>query len=69
MCDNSKKGKGTTTYPTNLYLKFHVKTQSGYGETRSQRFQGKKTMFSPKKIPIICVTSIKTAKDTTAYHH
>ena len=57
--------KGTINIPTNLYLKFQVKTPSGYGETRSQRLNGAKTVFFHPKSPEICVTSERMAEGTT----
>ena len=54
--------------PTDLCLKFEMKTPSGYGETARTRF-GAKTMFFHTKIPKICVTWVKSEKGTISYPH
>ena len=42
--------KAQVHIPTDLCLKFKMKTPSGYGETAQTRFGANKQCFSPKNI-------------------
>ena len=49
MRDISKMSlKAQLHIPTNLYLKFQVKTISNYGETAQKQFWTKNNVFYPK---------------------
>ena len=54
--------------PTDLCLKFEMKTPSGYGETARTNLGQKNNVFH-SKIPKMCVTWIKREKRTTTGTH